>query len=157
LIDEEARSRDLVLVDLEGTASRVVGHAVSRADLALVPLQASAMDASQARRAVELVREEEAVLGRAIPIRLVLTRTSPQIPTKAERAIADELRAAGVPMLRTHLHQRQAFGAIFSYRLALTELPEREVNGLPAALANATMLVGEITETIQALLTRKAA
>src|SRR3712207_6431883 len=39
VIDAERRDRDLVIVDLEGTASRMVGHAISRADLVLVPLR----------------------------------------------------------------------------------------------------------------------
>src|SRR5215210_9151489 len=56
-IDTERRQRDLVVVDLEGTASRAVSHAISRADLVLVPLQLSAMDASQAWRAVTLIGE----------------------------------------------------------------------------------------------------
>jgi len=157
VIDAERRDRDLVIVDLEGTASRMVGHAISRADIVLVPLQASAMDASQAWRAVQLVREEEEVLGRSISFRLLLTHTNPQIPTRAERMIVEDLAGAGVPALKTHLHQRTAFQAIFAYKLALHELPASEVNGLPAALANAHALAAEVTETINSLFERVAA
>jgi hypothetical protein len=41
--------------------------------------QTSTVDAAQAARAAGLVREEEQVIGRAIPLRDVLARTSPQI------------------------------------------------------------------------------
>jgi chromosome partitioning protein len=157
VIDAERRERDLVIVDLEGTASRMVGHAISRADLVLVPLQPSAMDASQAWRAVQLVREEEEVLGRSIAFRLLLTRTSPQIPTKAEKMIVEDLAAAGVPALKTHLHQRTAYQAMFAYKLALHELPASEVNGLPAANANAQAFAAEVTETINSLFEKVAA
>ena len=157
VIDAERRDRDLVIVDLEGTASRMVGHAISRADLVLVPLQPSAMDASQAWRAVQLVREEEEVLGRSITFRLLLTRTNPQIPTKAERMIVEDLVAAGVSALKTHLHQRTAYQAMFAYKLALHELPAGEVNGLPAASANAQAFAAEVTETINNLFERVAA
>jgi chromosome partitioning protein len=157
VIDAERRDRDLVIVDLEGTASRMVGHAISRADLVLVPLQPSAMDASQAWRAVQLVREEEEVLGRSIAFRLLLTRTNPQIPTKAEKMIVEDLTAAGVPALKTHLHQRTAYQAMFAYKLALHELPSSEVNGLPAASANAQALAAEVTETINSLFEKVAA
>lgn len=156
-IDAERRERDLVIVDLEGTASRMVGHAISRADLVLVPLQPSAMDASQAWRAVQLVREEEEVLGRSIAFRLLLTRTNPQIPTKAEKMIVEDLAAAGVPALKTHLHQRTAYQAMFAYKLALHELPASEVNGLPAANANAQAFAAEVTETINSLFEKVAA
>jgi chromosome partitioning protein len=157
LIDAERAAADLVIVDLEGSASRAVGHAIARSDLVIIPAGASAMDIGQAGRAIELVREEEEVLGRAIAARLLFTRTSPQIPTKAEKAIVEELRTAGVPMLRERLHQRQAFGAMFSYQLALDELDEREVNGLPAAITNAVALVDEITAVLNTIYSRKAA
>src|SRR3954467_10993729 len=114
-IDTERRRRDLVVVDLEGTASRALSHAISRADLVLVPLQPSAMDASQAWRAVTLIREEEVVLDRRIAFRLLLTRTNPQIPTKAERMIVEDLVSADIPSLKTHMHQRTAYQAMFAY------------------------------------------
>lgn len=156
-IDAERRRRDLVVVDLEGTASRAVSHAVSRADLVLVPLQPSAMDASQAWRAVTLIREEEVVLDRRIAFRLLLTRTNPQIPTKAERMIVEDLASANIPSLKIHLHQRTAFQAMFAYKLALHELGTSEVNGLPAAIANAQAFAAEVTEVINGLFAKVAA
>jgi chromosome partitioning protein len=157
LIDAERAAHDVVIVDLEGSASRAVGHAVARADLVLVPLQATAMDAGQAARAVDLVREEEAVVGRAIAVRLLLTRTSPAIPSRAEKLIIEEMRGAGLPLLRERLHQRTAFAACFAYKLALHELDEREVNGLPAALANAEALTAEVTDVLNSIHARRAA
>lgn len=151
MIDDERGRHDVVIVDLEGSASRAVGHAIARSDLVIVPMQATAMDAGQAMRAVELVREEESVIGKPIIVRLLMTRTSPAIPSKAEKLIIEELRTAGLPLMRERLHQRQAFAACFSYRLALHELDEREVNGLPAALANASALVDEITTVLNGL------
>jgi chromosome partitioning protein len=156
-IDTERRRRDLVVVDLEGTASRAVSHAISRADLVLVPLQPSAMDASQAWRAVTLIREEELVLDRRIAFRLLLTRTNPQIPTKAERMIVEDLAGAKIPSLKTHLHQRTAYQAMFAYKLALHELGASEVNGLPAAVANAQAFVAAVTEVINGLFAKAAA
>src|SRR3954470_14478051 len=156
-IDAERRRRDLVVVDLEGTASRALSHAISRADLVLVPLQPSAMDASQAWRAVTLIREEEVVLDRRIAFRLLLTRTSPQIPTKAERMIVEDLSSANIPSLKTHLHQRTAFQAMFAYKLALHELGTSEVNGLPAAIANAQAFAAEVSDVINGLFAKVAA
>lgn len=157
LIDGERGNCDLVVVDLEGSASRAVGHAIARSDLVIIPTGASAMDASQAGRALELVREEEAVLSRFIVQRVLLTRTSAGIPTKAEKFIAEELRTAGVPLLRNKLHQRTAFAAMFAYRLSLNELDDREVNGLPAARANASELTEEITAILNEIHARAAA
>jgi chromosome partitioning protein len=135
----------------------MVSRAIARSDLVLIPMQASAVDAAQAARAVALVREEEQVIGRHIPARVLMTRTSPQIPTKNEKLIMDELRGAGVPILSTHLNQRTAFQSIFTYRLALDELDPALVNGLEGAVANASRLAGEVVDVIRSLSGRAAA
>jgi chromosome partitioning protein len=104
-----------------------------------------------------LVREEEQVIGRAISVRVVLTRTSPQVPTKNEKMIVEELRAACVPMLTTHLNQRTAYQSVFTYRVGLDELDPALVNGLEAAIANAYRLAGEVVEVIRDLSQGRAA
>src|SRR4051794_25682114 len=149
VIDAERASRQFVIVDLEGTASRMVSRAMMRSDLVLVPMQASAVDAAQAARAVGLVREEEQVIQREIPFRVLLTRTSPQIPTKNEKLIIDELRAAGIPMLKNHLNQRTAFQSMFTYKQALDELDPELVNGLDQSIANAYRLTEEVIELVR--------
>ncbi len=149
VIDAERTSRQFVIVDLEGTASRMVSRAMTRSDLVLIPMQASAVDAAQAARAVGLVREEEQVMRREIPFRVLLTRTSPQIPTKNEKLIIDELRAAGVPMLKNHLNQRTAFQSMFTYKRSLDELDPALVNGLDQAKANAYRLSEEVIDLVR--------
>ena len=58
-LDKERVSRQFVIVDLEGTASRLTSRALSRAQLVVIPIQASATDAEMAAKAIQLVREEE--------------------------------------------------------------------------------------------------
>jgi chromosome partitioning protein len=151
VIDAERAERQFVIVDLEGTASRMVSRAIARSDLVLIPMQASAVDAAQAARAVGLVREEEQVINRPIPLRVVFTRTSPQIPTRNEKLIMEELRGSGVPLLATHLNQRTAFQSLFTYKLALDELDPITVNGLEAAVTNAYRLAGEVIEVVRSI------
>lgn len=157
VIDEQKAEKQFVIVDLEGTASRMVSRAITRSDLVLVPMQASKVDAAQAARAVGLVREEELVIGRHIPLRIVLTRTSPRIATKNEKLIIRELQGEGVPMLTTHLNQRTAFQSMFTYRQALDELDPTLVNGIEAATANVLQLAGEVASVIRTLLMEEAA
>ncbi len=141
--------RQFVIVDLEGTASRLVSRAITQADLVVIPLQASGVDARQAGRAVQLIHEEEEALGdRRIPFRVLLTRTSPAITTRIEKEIVGALASAGLPLLRTHLHERQAFKAMFVRRLALRELDPAQVNGLPEALRNAELLADELVDIL---------
>ncbi|CAO4138210.1 ParA family protein [Methylorubrum extorquens] len=156
-IDAERAGRQFVLVDLEGTASRMVSRAIMRSDLVLIPMQASAVDAAQAARAVSLVQEEEQVVGRPIPFRVLFTRTSPAIPTRNEKMIIEELRGAGIPVLTTHLNERAAFKSLFTYQRTLAELDPALVNGLPAAIENAERLSGEVVELVSSLNVRAAA
>ncbi len=157
VIDREGAERQFVLVDLEGTASRLVSRAIARSDHVLIPMRASAVDATQAARTVLLVREEEQVIRRPINLRVMLTATSPAVPTRAEKSIVAELRSATVPMLKTYLHQRTAFAAMFSYRLALNELDPALVNGLDAAIENARQFADEVAIMVQSHELEKAA
>jgi len=149
LIRDQRSRRQFVFVDLEGTASRLVSRAITQADLVLIPLQASGVDARQASRAVALIHEEEEALdGRAIPFRVLLTRTSPIISTRIEREIVNALTDARLPLMRTRLNERQAYKALFVRRLALHELDPVKVNGLPEAIANAQQLADELVDIL---------
>lgn len=150
VIREQSAVRQFVLVDLEGTANRLVSRAITQANLVLIPLQASALDSNEASRAVGLIQEEEEALGgRTIPYRIIMTRTNPQITTKIEAGIYRALGNAGVPLMNTRLHERQAYKAIFVQRQSVFELDDG-VNGLEAARANAERLADEVVELIAA-------
>ena len=158
VIREQRSAKQFVFVDLEGTASRLVSRAITQADLVLIPLQASGVDARQASRAVALVHEEEEALdGRIIPFRVLLTRTSPIIATRIEREIVDALKSAGLPLMRTRLNERQAYKAIFVRRLALQELDPKQVNGLGEAIANAQALADELIDIVADVANTQAA
>lgn len=148
VIREHSAVRQFVLVDLEGTANRLVSRAITQADLVLIPLQASALDSNEAGRAVALIKEEEEALdGRTISFRIIMTRTSPLITTKIEGGIIQALKDAEIPLMQVRLHERQAYKAIFVRKLALSELDE-SISGLPAAIENAERLAEEVVELI---------
>jgi chromosome partitioning protein len=67
-IESAASKTPFVIVDLEGTASMMVGYAMSRADLVIIPVQASHLDATEAAKAIKLVRAQERVFKRTIPL-----------------------------------------------------------------------------------------
>ena len=137
VLDELAGSYPFVIVDLEGTASLMMSRTMSRSDLTVIPMQASPVDAKQAARAVALVRAEEKMLRRDIPMRILMTRNNPAIKTRDEKAIVEQLEAAQVPMLEIPLHERAAYRAIFTYNKTLRELSNKESAGLPRAIENA--------------------
>ncbi len=149
VIREEQARRQFVFIDLEGTASRMVSRAITQADLVIIPLQASGVDARQASRAVALIHEEEEALdGRHIPFRILFTRTSPIIATRIEREILSALGSAQLPIFKTRLNERQAYKAVFVRRLSLAELDPAQISGLAEAIANAEQLAEELVEIL---------
>jgi chromosome partitioning protein len=155
-IDREAAVRDLVIIDVEGSANRMTSRALTRADLVLVPMQPSSLDAEEARKTIALIREEEGVQRRPIPFTILLVRTS-KVASRDERAIVKELDQKGIPRLRAALVQRAAFAALFSKRATLADLDPREVSGLDQARENAAEFGAEVIALLKSILARRAA
>jgi chromosome partitioning protein len=147
-LDEYRKKYQFVFVDLEGTASRLMSRALARAQLVIIPIQASPPDAELAARAIHLIREEEQAFEKTIPYRVLFTRTSPAIASKLETQITAQLKASEVPMFRNHLNERSAYKAMFFYQQDLEELDPRHVNGLPAARDNAFRLAEELVNLV---------
>ncbi|WP_312794455.1 ParA family protein [Tianweitania sp.] len=152
-LDAYRKRFQLVIVDLESTASRLMSRALARSQLVIIPVQASPNDAELAARTIHLIQEEEAAFEKVIPYKILFTRTSPVIQTRIEKAIIKQLADAGVPRFQAHLNERAAFKAIFYHQRDLAELDDSEVNGLPAARDNALRLTSELVD----LLTREKA
>lgn len=147
-LDEYRKKYQFVFVDLEGTASRLMSRALARAQLVIIPIQASPPDAELAARAIHLIREEEQAFEKTIPFRVLFTRTSPAIASKLETQITAQLKASEVPMFRNHLNERSAYKAMFYYQRDLEELDPLNVNGLPAARDNAFRLAEELVNLV---------
>jgi chromosome partitioning protein len=148
-VEGAAAEAPFVVVDLEGTASMTVAYAISRADLVVIPSQGSQLDAAEAAKAVRLIRQQEKAFGRAIPHAVLLTRTSAAIRPRTLQHIRAEFDAHGVPVLRTQMHEREAFRAIFSFGGTLEELDPAQVPNLAAAVSNAQSFAAEVVEMLR--------
>ncbi len=148
-IEEVAAQTPFVIVDLEGTAAKIVLLAVSQADLVIIPMQGSQLDAEQASRAIRVLKQHEKMTGRAVPHAVLLTRTSPIIRTRTMGHIQDGLADAGVPVFTAQLHEREAFRAIFSFRQTLGNLNPKDVPNLDKAIANAEQFAVEVIEKLR--------
>jgi chromosome partitioning protein len=153
IIDEmsaAARTAPFTIVDLEGTASMMVGYAISRADLVIIPTQGSQLDAKQAARAIRLVQQQEKAFGRRIPHAVLLTRTSVAIQPRSLRSIKDQLKAHDVDVLATQLIEREAFRALFAFGGTLDNLDRGAVSNVDTAVANARALTAEVVDKLRA-------
>jgi chromosome partitioning protein len=149
VIEAAALRTPFVIVDLEGTASMMVGYAMSRADLVIIPVQGSHLDATEAAKAIKLVRAQERVFKRVIPYTILFTRTSVAIRTRTFQSIEDEFAENKIPMLRHHLHERDAYRAVFAFGGTLTGLDPAQVSNITAAVLNARVFANEVVTTLK--------
>ena len=143
-IDQASRQVAFVIVDLEGTASLMVGYAISRADLVVIPTQGSLLDATEAVKAIRLVRNMEKTAGKTIPTAILFTRTSAAIRPRSLQAIEVELAQSGVRVLETQMHERDAFKGLFAFGGSLADLDRSQVGNVDAAQANARAFAAEV-------------
>ena len=112
----------LVIVDLEGVASRLVSRAISQADLVLTPMRATTLDATIGARALQLIAEEEEALDRTIPHAVVFTMTK-AIQSRQHKGIAISLKEQGVDVIDPPLMERAAFSGLFAFGGDLQSMP----------------------------------
>jgi chromosome partitioning protein len=131
----------VVIVDLEGVASRLVSRAISQADLVLIPMRATTLDATIGVRALALIAEEEEALNRSIRHAVVFTMTR-AIKSKQHTAIEISLMGQGVDVIQPPLMERAAFSALFEFGGDLRTMP---VQGrMDSATENAAAFAQEV-------------
>lgn len=150
-IERAAATVPWAVVDLEGTASLVVSYAISMADLVVIPLQGSHLDARQAARAIRLIENQERAIRRPIARAVLFTRTSTAIQPRTLRHIRAELADAGVPTFAVEIVDREAYRAIFSYGGTVAGLAVHGITNLRSAVANARAFAAEVIERLRTL------
>ena len=148
-IEEAAAKTPFVVVDLEGTASKIVLHAISQADFVVIPIQGSPLDAKAASRAVRVVVQSERMTDKKIPYAVLFTGTSSSIRTRTLVHIQKTLIDARIPMFKTELNDRDAFKAIISFEQTLDGLNPAEVPNLDKAKRNVWEFVQEVVERLK--------
>ena len=148
-IDQEARRAAFVIVDLEGTASKMVVYAMSRADLVIIPTQASLLDAVEAAAAVQEVKRQEEAFRMRIHASVLYTRTSAAIRTRTLASIEEEFKENGVPVFRTRIHEREAYRALFSFGGTLSSLDPTQVRNISGAVDNAREFAAEVVKLLK--------
>lgn len=143
-IEDAAAAAPFVVVDLEGTASKIVLLAVSQADFVVIPTQGSELDASEASRAIRVVKQHEKMAKTTLPYAVLLTRTNAQIRTRNLSHIQKGLIDAGIPVLDSELNEREAFKSVFAFRDTLDGLNPKDVANLDKARQNVEEFAAEL-------------
>ena len=150
-IEEAEHKTPFVIVDLEGTANLTVAQAISRADLVVVPLKGSTLDATEAVKAIRFIQLQERGYRRPIPFVLLFTQTSPTVRSRTLKAIEADFQAQGIPALATPLHDRDAYRAIFAFGGPVRDLDPKLVGGLAGAADNSRQFVSEVVAKLSSL------
>jgi chromosome partitioning protein len=150
-IESAAEKTAFVVVDLEGTASMMVAYAISRADLVIIPIQGSQLDAAEGTKAIRLIKQQEKAFHKKIPYAILFTRTSSAIKPRTLLHIQAEFRKHDIRAFRTQIHEREAYRALFSFGGTLESLDPRQVSNLPAAVTNAREFAAEVVAMLRAV------
>jgi chromosome partitioning protein len=148
-IEAASTTTPVVVVDLEGTASKIVVYAISQADLVIIPTQGSQLDANEASRAIKVVMQSAKMTKTATPYAVLLTRTNPSIRTRTQAHIQNGLIDAGIPVFESELNERDAFKAVFSFQQTLDSLSAADVPNLDKAKLNLWEFVQEVLERLK--------
>lgn len=153
-IRDAAMIDPFVIVDLEGTAAKIVVLALQEADFVVVPMQGSLLDAEQAGRAVSLIHDQELAMrrhvpGYRLPYSILLTRTPPAYQTRTMANLRKSLTEKQIPVFETVMTEREAFKAMFSFQQPLECLDPTEVPGIVKAVANASAFAAELVSKLQ--------
>lgn len=143
IIEESDKEDTLVIVDVEGVGSLLQSRAISRADLVLIPMRPTSLDAMVGSDAINLIHDEERVLRRKIPYAVVFNMTAFQ-QTKEEKSIRDSLIENDVEILDPPLMTRTMYSSLFKFGGDLHSMPAQ------GQAANAIKNAEEFTNAILA-------
>lgn len=137
-----------VLIDLEGSASRLTSFAIAESDLVIIPSGEEQQDADAAVDTLAEIEMEGRARRRAIPAAILFARTSAAVKSKLEKHIHAELAKTG-RIMETELHRRTAFSSLHNAGGGLRQLDPTDVNGIDKALINAQAYASEILDILE--------
>ena len=143
IIQSLADATDVVLCDLQGSASVSMLHAIHYADLVLIPVQPSNDDLRSCHSTARHVVQAGKSARREIPFRIVISRASTGFRPEVEKVVEEALANARLPRLKTPVFERTAFKrASFSRVAPIFEEP----NG--GAAQNLRAIYSEVRDTL---------
>ena len=147
-ISDAQSKATFVLIDLEGSASRLTSFAIAESDLVVIPSGEEQQDADAAIETLAEIEMEGRARRRTIPAAIVFARTSAAVKSKLEKHIHAEMVKVG-RVMDTELHRRTAFSSLHNAGGGLRQLDPSDVNGIDKALLNAQAFASEIIDILE--------
>lgn len=146
-IEDAASSAAFVLIDLEGSASRLASFAIGESDLVIIPSGEEQQDADAAIDTLAEVSREGRARRREVPAAVLFCRTNAAVKSRLEKHIHKQLDIA-TTVFETELHRRTAFSALHNAGAGLRQLDRSEFNGVPKAIENAQAFAVEVVDML---------
>ena len=138
---------DVIIVDVEGSASLTLAQGVFNADCVLIPANKSMPDFRDAMGVVALVQQYNGAGNSQRAYGIVWNRVPPAIKSREMDNTAKYAIDAGVPIL-FEMCERDAYRAMFSYSTVLTKLDKKEVPGVNKAVEESLRFAEAVAESI---------
>lgn len=156
---EDAAAKDpFVIIDLEGTASRLMSYAISQADLVIIPMKEQQQDAVAALDVIQEIHRDMKATRRKIPYAALFTQSKAAVKSRTARHIGAQFREnPAIDCFQAEIHERDAFAAVFSIGGTVSAMDPGKVNGLTNALGNIEAFQMEVIAKLRALRDDRAA
>ncbi|WP_273788564.1 ParA family protein [Bartonella grahamii] len=143
---EIASTRDpFVIVDLEGTASRLTSYAISQSDFVIVPMKEQQQDAIAAIEIIKEIHRDMKAVRRLIAYSVLFTQSKVVAKSRTARFVSSQFRKnPELDVFETEINERDAFSAIFATGGSHRNLNPKEVNNLETAIGNVEAFVAEV-------------
>lgn len=150
---EEAAARDpFVIIDLEGTASRLMSYAISQSDLVIIPMKEQQQDALAALDVIQEIHRDMKATRRKIPYAVLFTQSRAAVKSRTARHIAAQFKGnQHIDTFDVEIHERDAFAAMFSMGGTVADMKPKYVNGLDKALENVEAFRAEVIGRLRAI------
>ncbi|MDX5412868.1 MAG: ParA family protein [Rhodobacterales bacterium] len=142
VIKSEQGHSTVVLVDLEGIASRLNTAVIARSNMVIIPMGDEQQDATAAVDTLREIRADEETLGRQIKARVLFSRTKAAVKSRIAKLMNEGMRA-NVPCFEVELKDRSAYSHLHNTGGGLRDLPDG-VGGLEKAIQNAEEFAAEV-------------
>lgn len=148
VIDEATENFQFVIVDVEGSANMTASITIGRSDFVLIPTRGSQLDADQASRVIQLIKQQSKAYKRDISYGILFTCTS-VLQGRDFKHIRASLNSADIPVLECEMVERAAFRAIMQFGGTIYDLSSNEVSKPEAAVKNAEAVAEVLAKALK--------
>lgn len=155
-IEKAAALDPFVIVDLEGTASRLTSYAISQSDLVIIPMKEQQQDALAAIEVIKEIHRDMKAIRRTIAYAILFTQSKVVAKSRTARFVSNQFRSnPQFDTFKTEINERDAFSALFSVGGSVRSLNQSEVNNLEAAINNVNEFTAEVIQKLKCVHSEK--